>query len=340
MSQLTEIASLGEFALVKKLTQDLPTQQPSTLVGVGEDCAVLQPATDELVVLSSELFCEGVHFDLSYTPLKHLGYKLAVATISDLCAANATPTQLLVNLGLPARFTVEATAELFEGIKLAAQNYQTDIVGGDTTAAKMLTVSITAIGKATKTERTHRHGAAPNQLICVSGDLGGAYLGLMLLEREKRVFTQNAEIQPDLEGNNYILQRQLRPEARTDFKGIFEQNGFLPTAIIDISDGIASDIQHICVASDIGCKIYEEKIPLDPQTIATAQLFNLDVTMCALNGGEDYELLFVVEQAHYEKIKNHPDITIIGYTTEAHEGKMLVTRDNTAHELLAQGWKR
>jgi thiamine-monophosphate kinase len=209
-------------------------------------------------------------------------------------------------------------------------------VGGDTTAARTLTIGITAVGTALPSEIVARKGAAPNQLICVSGDLGGAYVGLMLLEREKRVFAQNNEIQPDLDGNDYILQRQLRPEARTDFKQIFTQLAFLPSAMIDLSDGIASDIQHLCDASGIGCKIYEEKIPLDTQTIQTAQGFNLDVTVCALNGGEDYELLFTVPQVHYEKIKNHPDITIIGYTTDAADGRQLIARDGTAHELKAR----
>ena len=334
----TELNTLGEFGLIKHLTQHIELAHPETKVGVGDDAAVLDLSAGETVV-TTDLLTEGVHFDLSYVPLKHLGYKSIVVNLSDVYAMNATPKQVLVAVAISNRFSLEAMEELYAGMLLACKKYNVDLVGGDTTSSKGgLTISITAIGTVEPGKAVLRKGAKEKNLLCVSGDLGGAYMGLQLLEREKSVFKENPNIQPDLEGKDYILERQLKPEARKDVVQLLKELDIQPTAMIDISDGLSSEILHLCEQSQLGVELYEEKIPIDPMTYDTAREFGIDPTLCALSGGEDYELLFTVDMSAFEKLKNQPDISIIGHMTAPEKGKLLVAKSGTVHELVAQGW--
>jgi thiamine-monophosphate kinase len=334
----TDLKELGEFGLIDHLTQHFEIKQPSTLKGIGDDAAVLS-FSDKKMVVSTDLLIEGVHFDLSYMPLKHLGYKAVVVNISDICAMNAKPTQILVSVAVSNRFPLEALEELYAGITLAANTYGVDVVGGDTTSSqKGLLISITAIGEAQEDELTYRSGAKPNDLLVVTGDLGAAYMGLQILEREKQVFMVNPNNQPDLEAYTYLIERQLKPEARTDMKSLLEQLEVKPTSMIDISDGLSSEILHLCKHSETGCVLFEEKIPLDPQLIAACEEFRLDSTTVALNGGEDYELLFTIALEDYDKIKGNPNLTVIGHMTAATEGAHLFTRAEEKITLKARGW--
>src|ERR1700748_1059191 len=334
----TNIENLGEFGLIDHLTKNIKLVQKSSVKGVGDDAAVLDFAGKKVLV-STEILLEGIHFDLAYTPLKHLGYKSVQVNLSDIYAMNGMATQVTVSIGLSSKFPLEAVEELYEGIYLACEKYNVDLVGGDTTSSKQgLVISVTSIGYAYEKDITYRNTAKEGDLICVSGDLGGAYVGLQLLEREKQVYIENPNIQPDLEGKDYIIERQLKPEARKDIVELLHDIGIKPTAMIDISDGLASEILHICKQSNKGCNLYEDKIPLDPMTYETAREFNLDPTVCALSGGEDYELLFTVSQADYDKIKFKMDISIIGYITDATAGCNLVTKSGNLHPLKAQGW--
>ena len=334
----TELSSLGEFGLIDHLTKHFEIINDSTIKGVGDDAAVLE-YTNKQLLISTDMLVEGVHFDLSYVPLKHLGYKAVTVNLSDICAMNAMPKQLTVSIAVSSRFPVEALEELYSGIKAACTNYKVDLIGGDTTTSVSgLIISITAIGEAAKEDITYRNGAKDKELICVSGDLGGAYMGLQLLEREKSVFKENPNLQPDLEGNDYILERQLKPEARIDIPILLKSLGVKPTSMIDISDGLASELFHLCKQSNTGCQLFEEKIPIDPMTYDRARQFNLDPTLCALSGGEDYELLFTVPLSDYDKVNNHPDITIIGHMSDKSAGMNLITKNGIAAPLKAQGW--
>jgi thiamine-monophosphate kinase len=334
----TDIQKLGEFGLIDHLTKNIKLSRESSVKGVGDDAAVLD-FKDKKTLISTDLLLEGIHFDLAYCPLKHLGYKAVQVNLSDIYAMNGTATQVTVSLGVSSRFPLEAIEELYDGIYLACEKYEVDLVGGDTSSSKQgLVISITSIGYADEKDIVYRNGAQEGDLICVSGDLGGAYVGLQLLEREKQVYLENPNIQPDLEGKDYIVERQLKPEARRDIVELLKEIDVRPTAMIDISDGLASEILHICRQSDKGCNLYEDKIPIDPMTYETARQFNLDPTVCALSGGEDYELLFTVKQADYEKIKFKLDVTIIGYITEPAAGCHLVTKSGNVHPITAQGW--
>lgn len=334
----TNIEELGEFGLISYLTKNIKLNQRSTTKGVGDDAAVLDFEGKKTLV-STDLLLEGIHFDLAYTPLKHLGYKAIQVNLSDIYAMNATPTQVTVSLGFSSKFPLEAVEELYDGMLLACDKYGIDLIGGDTTSSKQgLVISVTSIGSADEKDVVYRNTAGEGDLICVSGDLGGAYVGLQLLEREKLVFLENPNIQPDLEGKDYIVERQLKPEARKDIIDLLKSVKVKPTAMIDVSDGLASEVLHICKQSNKGCNIYEEKIPIDPMTYDTAREFNLDPTICALSGGEDYELLFTIKQADYDKIKHDVDISIIGHITEAAAGCNLVSKSGNVHELKAQGW--
>lgn len=334
----SEISDLGEFGLIAHLTNSITLVQPSTMKGIGDDAAVLSYPGKQILV-STDLLLEGIHFDLTYTPLKHLGYKAVTVNLSDLCAMNARPAQITVSLGFSSRFTLEAVEELYLGIRMACEKYQVDIIGGDTSSStKGLVISITSIGFADPDKICYRDKASEGDLLCVSGDLGAAYMGLQVLEREKDVYMHHPQVQPDLEGMDYIIERQLKPEARTDMVDLFEEMELQPSAMIDISDGLASEILHLCEKSVLGCTLYEDKIPLDPLTYSTAREFNLDPTICALSGGEDYELLFTLPQSAYDKIKNHPMISIIGHMTHANDGKKMVGKSGVVHELKAQGW--
>ena len=334
----TSISTLGEFGLIEHLTKHFKVNNDSTIKSIGDDAAVLDFG-DKKVVISTDLLVEGVHFDLSYMPLKHLGYKAIVSTVSDICAMNAIPTQVTVSVAVSNRFPLEAMEELFAGITLAADTYKIDVIGGDTTSSqKGLIISITTIGKANLDEITYRSGADETDLLVVSGDLGAAYMGLQVLEREKQVFQVNPNNQPILDDYTYLIERQLKPEARTDVKELLEKLEIKPTAMIDISDGLSSEILHICKQSKIGCNLYEDKIPVDPQLINVCEEFNIDITTIALNGGEDYELLFTIKRDDFEKIKHNPNFTIIGHMVAENEGMHLITRANTKIELKARGW--
>lgn len=338
-SSRTELESLGEFGLIDLLTSHIKIHHTSTVKGVGDDAAVLHHENKRTVV-STDLLLEGVHFDLSYFPLKHLGYKAIVVNLSDIYAMNATPKQVTVSIGVSSKFSLEAIEDLYAGMLLACNRYEVDLVGGDTSSSKQgLVISVTALGEANESDLVYRDGAKPNDLLCVTGDLGGAYIGFQLLEREKRVFLSNPEVQPDLEGKDYIVERQLKPEARKDIIQLFKDIDVKPTSMIDISDGLASEIMHLCSKSKVGMNLHEEKIPIDPQTYETARDFDLDPTLTALSGGEDYELLFTVSQADFDKVKSQPDITIIGYVTEASEGINMISKSGNKHALKAQGWK-
>ena len=336
----TEIATLGEFGLIDHLTKGIEPLHKSTLKGVGDDAAVLSYPADKQVLVTTDLLLEGVHFDLVYTPLKHLGYKAAVVNFSDIYAMNGTPKQITVSLGISKRFSVEDMEMLYAGIRLACEDYGVDIVGGDTTSSLTgLTISITCIGEAEKDKIVYRNGAQETDLICVSGNLGAAYMGLQLLEREKKVLAgTDHDVQPDFAGKEYILERQLKPEARKDIIEKLAVAGIQPTAMMDISDGLSSELLHICKQSNKGCRIYEEHLPIDYQTASMAEEFNMNLTTCALNGGEDYELLFTVPLACHEKIQNISDIRLIGHITKPELGCALITRDGQEFELKAQGW--
>jgi thiamine-monophosphate kinase len=334
----TNIEQLGEFGLINHLTKSIKISQKSTVKGVGDDAAVLD-FKDKKVLVSTDMLLEGIHFDLAYTPLKHLGYKAIQVNLSDIYAMNALASQVTVSIGISSKFPLEAVEELYEGIYLACEKYNVDLIGGDTSSSKQgLVISVTSIGYADEKDIVYRSGAEEGDLICVSGDLGGAYTGLQLLEREKLIYLENPNIQPDLEGKDYIVERQLKPEARKDIIDLLKDIDVKPTAMIDVSDGLASEMLHICKKSNKGCNLYEDKIPLDPMTYETAREFNLDPTVCALSGGEDYELLFTVKQADYDKIKFKMDITIIGYITEPAAGCNLITKAGNSHPLKAQGW--
>jgi thiamine-monophosphate kinase len=337
MSQRTEIASLGEFGLIEHLTKNIDIKNSSTLLGVGDDGAVIDHFGRQTVV-SSDLLVEGIHFDLSYTPLKHLGYKSVIVNLSDIYAMNAVPTQILLNIGFSNRFSLEALDEFYAGVYAACDAYNVDLIGGDTsTSQKGFIISVTAIGEVAPESFVKRSGAQVNDLICVSGELGSAFLGLTLLEREKRIFEETGA-QPDLEGQSQIVGRLLKPEARKDIVEYFSEAGIIPSSMIDISDGLSSDLLHICKASQTGCVLYEDKLPFNEEAKAFAYKLEIDPTACALSGGEDYELLFTVSQEDYEKIKTNPSVSIIGYITPENEGKHLITRAGNKHELIAQGW--
>lgn len=334
----TSLSQLGEFGLIDHLTNQFEITQSSTLKGIGDDAAVLDFA-DKKAVVSTDLLIEGVHFDLAYMPLKHLGYKAVVVNLSDICAMNAKPSQITVSVAVSNRFPLEALEELFAGINLAAKTYKVDVIGGDTTSSqKGLILSITAIGQASAEELVYRNGAKVNDLLVVSGDLGAAYMGLQVLEREKQVFQVNPHSQPDLEAYSYLIERQLKPEARTDVRTLLHALEIKPTSMIDISDGLSSEILHLCKQSAVGCNLYEDKLPLDPQLISVCEEFQLDSTTVAINGGEDYELLFTMGMDDFEKLKGNPNFTIIGHMVESAEGMHLITRANTKISLKARGW--
>ncbi len=334
----TELSELGEFGLIKHLTQYAEINQASTLKGVGDDAAVIDNGELQTLI-STDMLVEGVHFDLTYVPLKHLGYKSVVVNLSDIYAMNAEPRQIVVSIAISSRFSLEALEELYAGMLLACKKYNVDLVGGDTTSSLSgLVINITVIGAAKKEDIIYRNGAKEGNLLCVSGDLGGAYMGLQILEREKSVFKENPKLQPDLEGKDYILERQLKPEARKDIVELLKSLKVKPTSMIDVSDGLSSEILHLCTQSKVGVELYEEKIPIDPLTFDTAREFNLDPTVCVLSGGEDYELLFTVDLADYDKIKNSMDISIIGHITNESKGCLMVAKAGTVHELKAQGW--
>ena len=337
MENRTEIAQLGEFGLIEHLTKNNETRNASTLLSVGDDGAVIDHFGRQTVV-STDLLMEGIHFDLSYTPLKHLGYKSVVVNLSDIYAMNAQPTQIMVSIAFSNRFSVESLNEFYDGIYTACQAYGVDLVGGDTSSSqKGLVISVTAIGEVAPNKFVKRSGAQPNDLICVSGELGGAFLGLTLLEREKRIF-QETGAQPDLEGQAVIVGRLLKPEARKDIIDYLAEADIMPTSMMDISDGLSSDIMHICKQSQCGCVLYEEKFPFNEEAKNFAYKLQLDPTACALSGGEDYELLFTVSQQDFDKIKLNPSISVIGYITPESEGQNLITRGGNKHALVAQGW--
>jgi thiamine-monophosphate kinase len=334
----TELSELGEFGLIKHLTQFIELNQESTLKGVGDDAAVID-YKDEQTVISTDMLVEGVHFDLSYVPLRHLGYKSVVVNLSDIFAMNAVPKQILVSIAISSKFSLEALEELYAGMLLACKKYKVDLVGGDTTSSRSgLVLSITALGSSKAENIVYRNTAKEGDLLCVSGDLGGAYMGLQILEREKAVFKDNPNLQPDLEGKDYILERQLKPEARQDVIQQLKELNIRPTAMIDISDGLSSEILHLCQQSEVGVELYEDKLPIDPLTFETAREFNLDPTVCVLSGGEDYELLFTIPISDYDKIKTSMDLTVIGHMTNASKGCLMVAKAGTVHELTAQGW--
>ena len=334
----TALQELGEFQLIKHLTKDFAITNASTLKGIGDDAAVLD-LKDKKTVLSTDLLVEGIHFDLSYMPLKHLGYKAVMVNLSDIYAMNAVATQITVSIAVSNRFPLEALEELYAGIELATKSFNVDLIGGDTTSSKTgLLISITAIGVANDNEIAYRSGAKPHDLLVVTGDLGGAYMGLQVLEREKAVFKVNPNSQPDLEPYTYIVERQLKPEARKDIVELLKQLEVTPTAMIDISDGLSSEILHLCEQSNVGCDLYEDKIPLDPTVISACEEFSIDSTLVALSGGEDYELLFTIDQKDFDKIKGNPNLTVIGHMTDASLGANMVTRSGSKIGLTAQGW--
>lgn len=337
-SSRTELDQLGEFGLIKHLTQDIKLKNESSIKGAGDDAAVIDYKGLQTVV-STDMLVEGIHFDLMYVPLKHLGYKAVTVNLSDIYAMNARPKQITVSIAISNRFSLEAVEELYAGIYMACERYKVDVIGGDTTSSTSgLVISITAIGEAEKDTLIYRDGAKETDLICVTGDLGAAYVGLQLLEREKQIYKEHPQVQPDLAGSDYILERQLKPEARNDIAEILKNLKVTPTAMIDVSDGLASELFHICTQSDVGCTIYEDKLPIDPMTYDRAREFNLDPTVCALSGGEDYELLFTIPIQDFEKVKGNMDISVIGHITSKNEGHQLVSKGGTSVPLTAQGW--
>jgi len=337
---LTPLSSLGEFGLIKHISRKNRMRQPSTIKSIGDDAAVLQPTPNKLQVITTDMLVEGIHFDLMYTPLKHLGYKAVVVNLSDVYAMNALPTQITVSLALSSRFTVEALDQIYAGIYAACELYGVDLVGGDTSSSKKgLIISVTALGEVDKDKVVYRNTAKVGDLICVSGDLGGAYLGLQLLEREKAVFLSHPDVQPELEKYAYPVERQLKPEARKDILDILATYDIVPSSMIDISDGLSSDLLHICTQSDVGCQIFEENIPVHTKTFSLSQLFKMSPITCALNGGEDYELLFTVHPKHLSTLSDIYGLSVIGRIVPAEQGRKLFTTDKKGHDLIAQGWK-
>lgn len=335
----TELSDLGEFGLIERLTQGFTTHVPQTIKGVGDDAAVISISDDEALLITTDALLEGVHFSLMYTPLMHLGYKAVMVNLSDIYAMNGQAQQITVTIAVSNRFPLEALEELYAGIKKACDFYKVDLVGGDTTTSLSgLVISVTALGRAKKSDIVYRSGAKENDLLVVTGDLGAAYMGLQILEREKEVFKANPNIQPDLDGNDYLLERQLKPEARRDIIQLLKDLDVKPTSMIDISDGLASEILHLCKASKTGCTIYDEKVPIDAKTSLAAIDFNIDPITAALNGGEDYELLFTISQSDYDKIAGNPHLTVIGHMTDANSGVSLVDKNGTLLALKAQGW--
>ena len=335
----TEIGEIGEFGLIDRISDEFSPKLESTIHGIGDDAAVFENQEDSLTLLSTDMLIEGVHFDLSYMPLQHLGYKAVSVNVSDIAAMNGVPERITVNLGLSNRFSVEAVQSLYEGIKFACSDYKIDLVGGDTTASHSgLIISVSVTGRVNKNKVVYRNTAEEKDIICVTGDLGGAFMGLQVLEREKEVFKTNPDMQPDLDRYQYIVQRQLKPKARMDIIHELRELDIVPTAMIDISDGLVSEVFHICKQSDLGAAIFEDKLPIDQETYNTAGEFKIDPTTCALNGGEDYELLFTIGQHDYEKIKNHSEITMVGYMDKKETGKNLVTKKGNVAALQAQGW--
>lgn len=336
----TELEKIGEFGLIHELTKNFKNARKSTIYGVGDDAAVIEKDKDNAMLVSTDTLVEGIHFNLMYTPLKHLGYKAVVVNLSDIYAMNGIAEQITVTIAVSNRFPKEALDELYEGIQKACDFYEVDLVGGDTTSSTSgLFISITAIGTARKEDVVYRNGGKPNELIVVTGDLGAAYMGLQILEREKEVFKANPEIQPDLDGHDYILERQLKPEARKDIIEFLKKLDVRPTSMIDISDGLASELFHLCTQSKVGAHIFDEKLPIDPSVSTTAIDFNVSPTTVALNGGEDYELLFSIEQKDFDKIKGNPHMTVIGHFTDEDSGLYLIDKQGSAIQLSAQGWK-
>ena len=336
--QRTELSALGEFGLIDALTKHIQLKNESTIKGVGDDAAVID-TKDKVSLMTTDLLIEGVHFDMTYMPLKHLGYKAAMVNFSDIYAMNGEPKQMTIGISASNRYSVEALEEIYSGIYLACERYNVDIVGGDTTSSPSgLFISITVIGEADKDEVVYRDTAKPNDLLCVSGDIGAAYLGLLMLEREKQVFKADPNMQPDFTGYDYILERQLKPEARKDVIEKLKEINVKPTSMIDISDGLASEILHICKNSEVGCHVYEDKIPLDVVTVTAAEELNVEPTIAALSGGEDYELLFTIDQKDFDKVKDIEGLHLIGHITDKSEGKFMISRSGTAIELTAQGW--
>ncbi len=335
----TELGTFGEFKLIEHLTDQFRITNPSSLLGVGDDAAIIERDENTYSLISTDMLVEGVHFNLMYMPLKHLGYKSVAVNVSDICAMNGKAEQVVVSIAVSNRFSVEALEELYAGIKAACEHYNVDLVGGDTTSSSSgLIISITAIGQVAKDKVVKRSGAKENDLLVVTGDLGGAYMGLQVLERERLIFEENPSIQPDLDGHDYIIQRQLKPEARVDVIGYLKELEVVPTSMIDISDGLASEVMHLCKNSKVGCHVYDEKLPIDGATSMTAIDFNLDPNTCALNGGEDYELLFTIDQKDFDKIKGNPHMTVIGHITHESDGIYYVDKNGAAVELQAQGW--
>jgi thiamine-monophosphate kinase len=336
--QRTEISSLGEFGLIDHVTRNADIVQAGTILGVGDDAAVIDQFGRQCVV-STDMLVEGIHFDLMYTPLKHLGYKAVAVNLSDIYAMMATPTHITMSIGISSKFSVEAVDEFYEGVYAACERYNVDLIGGDTTTSqKGFIISVTAIGEVAPDKFVTRSGAGVNDLICVSGDLGGAYVGLQLLEREKRIFLENPGVQPDLKQKKYITGRILRPEPRADIVEWLTEHDIMPTAMIDISDGLSSELLHICKKSGVGCVVYEDKIPVHEETKAMAAEFGVGSVACALSGGEDYELLFTVKQEYYEKVAKNNNISIIGYISDERDGTELITKGGAKHKLMAQGW--
>ena len=343
-NKLMQLSELGEFALIERLTKDIPLLQPSSVKGVGDDAAVLAPSAEQRVLVTSDMLMEGIHFDLVYTPLKHLGYKAAMVNFSDIYAMNGKPTQLVVNIAVGRRIEVEHLDDLYAGLRLACERHGVDLVGGDTTSSKTgLALSLTCIGEVSPEQITLRSGAKDTDLICVSGNLGAAYMGMQLMEREKAIFESQqhgeAAAQPDFSGREYLLERYLKPEARKDIVERIAAAGLQPTSMIDVSDGLASELKHLCKQGQVGCRIYEERIPIDYLTAVTAEEFNMNLTTCALNGGEDYELLFTVPLTDHDRVSQLEDVKIIGYITRPELGAALITRDGQEFQLKAQGWK-
>lgn len=336
----TEIARLGEFGLIKHIAGFFEQKNPSTMLGIGDDAAVLDHGGDHYVLVTTDSMFEGIHFDLTFHPLKHLGYKAVTTAISDICAMNGRPEQIFVAIGLSNRFSLEAVEELYAGVRLACDKYGVDLAGGDTSGSpRGLSLTVTAVGRVKKKLLTRRSGARENDLLVVTGDLGGAYMGLQILEREKRVFLEHPDVQPDLEGNEYIVGRQLRPEARLDVIQLLGDMDVVPGCMIDVSDGLASELHHLGTHSGCGFRVFDEKLPIDPQVVDRALQFDLNPSVVALNGGEDYELLFTVDQTHYEKIKANPDFTIIGHATAQSGRYELVGKSGAVFDIRAQGWE-
>ena len=337
-NERTEISSLGEFGLIDHLTRHIELQNASSLLGVGDDAAIIDHFGKQTVV-TTDLLIEGVHFDLIYTPLKHLGYKSVVVNLSDIYAMNATPSQIVIGLGISNRFSVEALDELYKGIYAACSEYQVDLVGGDTTSSqKGLIISITAIGEVTPDKYVKRSTAKKGDLLCVSGDLGAAYVGLLFMEREKKIFVETTGVQPDLEGETYVIGKLLKPEARKDIIEFFARSEIVPTAMMDISDGLSSEILHICKKSHLGCVLYEEKIPIAEEMKLAAYKFEIDPTACALSGGEDYELVFTIDQSDHDKLVLNEQISVVGYMTDHEQGATIITKGGSKHAITAQGW--